>query len=130
MASTTIERSRRRPRGEAEGRLATGLPSAVRETRRALRLTQAKLAARSGLSQTQISFLEAGNLARLTVEEMGRLLDVLGIRMDLTLQRPFVAAPPFQHDAAHARVMAHVAGRLRARGWDVRLEVEIADGRS
>lgn len=93
-------------------------------------MTQAKLAGRCGLSQPQISAVEGGNLARLTVEEMGRLLDALGIRMDLTLQRPFVAAPPLQHDAAHARAIAYVAGRLRAAGWEVRLEVEISEGRS
>jgi transcriptional regulator with XRE-family HTH domain len=117
---------RRRERGEAERRLAAGLPTVVREIRRALRLTQATLARRCGLSQPQLSSFEGGDLTRLNVEELGRALDALGIRLDLGLRRPYVAAPPFQQDAAHARALAYVAGRLRAMGWDVRLEVEIA----
>jgi transcriptional regulator with XRE-family HTH domain len=93
-------------------------------------MTQADLADRCNLSQAQVSRVEAGALAWLTVEEMGRLLDALAIRMDLALHQPFVASPPLQRDAAHARCLGYAAGRLRAMGWDVRLEVEIAEGRS
>jgi transcriptional regulator with XRE-family HTH domain len=130
MIATTRAASRRRARGEAERRLLDLIPSAVRETRRSLRLTQAKLADRSGFSQPQISYFEDGDLTRRSVEELGRVLDVLGIRMELGLQRPYDAAPTFQHDAAHARTLAYAAGRLRAMGWEVRLEAEIAEGRS
>lgn len=119
-----------RRQGDAERRLALLVPTSVRETRRALHLTQAALATRIGLSQPQVSAVEGGDLGRLTVVEMGRLLDVLGVRLDLALHRPFIAGPSLQQDAAHARVLGYVAGRLRAMGWEVRLEVEIVEGRA
>jgi transcriptional regulator with XRE-family HTH domain len=120
----------RRTRGEAERRLALIIAPAIRDTRRALRRTQADLADRCGMSQSQISRAEAGALGWVTVEEVGRLLDVLGIRLDISLHRPYVTTVPFQQDAAHARALAYVARRLQAMGWEVKLEVEIVEGRA
>ena len=117
----------RRTRGEAERRLEMVIAPAIRDTRRALRITQGRLADRCGLSQSQISRVEAGKLGWVTVVEVGRLMDVLGIRLDISLQRPFVTGTPFQQDAAHARALAYVARRLQATGWEVRLEVEIVE---
>jgi transcriptional regulator with XRE-family HTH domain len=122
--------ARWRSKGEAERRLAAAIPPAIRETRRALRLTQRQLADRCGLTQSQISRLETGSLEWVTIPELGRLCDVLGMRLDLALHRPYVASPPFQHDAAHARTVAYVARRLTALDWVVHLEVEIVEGRS
>jgi transcriptional regulator with XRE-family HTH domain len=116
--------------GDISRRLGLLIPGSVRETRLALRLTQTQVGQRCGLSQPQISWLERGDLTRVTVHELGRLLDALGIRLDIELQRPFVAAPPLQQDAGHARALAYVGGRIRPMGWEVRLEVEIAEGRA
>lgn len=57
------------------------------------------------------------------------LLDALGIRIDLGLRPPHLEDRRRQADPAHARCCAYVARRLAAQGWDVRLEVEIANGR-
>lgn len=127
---TTGMEGGRKTKGEAERRFALTIPPAIRDTRRALRMTQMQLANGSDRSQSQLSRIEAGKLEWLTLAEAGRLLDRLGIRMDLALQRPFVAAAPFQQDAAHARVIAYVCRRLEVMGWQVRVEVEIVEGRS
>jgi transcriptional regulator with XRE-family HTH domain len=120
----------RRSQGDAERRFALTIPTTVREARRSARLTQEQLGDRCGLSQSQISRLEAGKIESVTLAEAARVLDALGIRADLALRRPFVAEVPFQHDAAHARTLAYVVRRLIGMGWQVRVEVEIADPRS
>jgi len=116
---------RRRTKGEAERRFMLTIPVAVRDTRRAIGWTQAHLASRADVSQASVSRFESGDIDRLSLGEAGRLLDALGIRADLALAKPHIVSAPPQHDAAHARCVAYTAGRLRAMGFDVRLEVEI-----
>jgi transcriptional regulator with XRE-family HTH domain len=116
---------RRRAKGEAERRFMLTVPVAVRDTRRAIGWTQAHLGDRVGVSQASVSRFESGDIDRLTLGEVGRLLDVLAVRADLALTKPHIVSSPLQRDAAHARCVAYAAGRLRAMGWDVRLEVEI-----
>jgi len=116
--------------GDAERRLAAVIPQAVRDVRRAQRLTQAELARRCQMSQSQISRVESGGLAWLTVQEAGRLLDTLGIQIDIAARQPHVVVRPFQQDAAHARTLGYVVRRLATHGWEVRTEVEFVDGRA
>ena len=106
------------------------VPPAVRDTRRATGLTQAQLASRAEMSQSRVSQFESGDIDCVSVGEAGRLLDVLGIRTEVAFVRPYVVSGPRQRDAAHARCVAYAAGRLRAMGFDVRLEVEIHGDRS
>lgn len=106
------------------------LPPAVLETRRRLGWTQAALGTRSGVSQSQVSRFEAGRVEVLSLSTAGRFLDSMGIRASLTLDHPLVARPDRQRDAAHARCVPYVAGRIARMGWDVRREVEIHHGRS
>jgi transcriptional regulator with XRE-family HTH domain len=120
----------RRERGDAERALSAVLPSTVRLTRRALRWTQRQLAERCDMTQSQVSRFESGQIDVVTLGEAGRLVDALGIRLELVVHRPFVAGAPVQRDAAHARCVAYVAGRLAAMGWDIRREVEISGGQS
>jgi hypothetical protein len=121
---------RRRHRGEAERKMLLTIPPAVRDTRRAIGWTHAQLSVRTDISQSRISRFESGAIDCVSLAEAGRLLDVLRIRAELAVARPHVASGPWQRDAAHARCVAYAAGRLRAMGFDVRLEVEILDFRS
>ena len=77
------------------------------------------------MSQASLSRFESGDIDRLSLRAAGRLLDVLGVRADLALAKPHILSSPLQRDAAHARCVAYAAGRLRAMGFDARLEVEI-----
>ena len=120
----------RRSRGEVERLFATMLPPAVARMRRQLGWTQKDLGARSGISQPRLSRFEAGRIEVTSLSETGRLLDSLGIRVQLRLDDPLVARSDRQHDLAHARCLAYVAGRVAKEGWDVRREVEIHHGRS
>lgn len=121
---------RRRHRGEAERKLLLTIPPAVRDTRRAIGWTQAQLGVRTEVSQSRVSRFESGDIDCLSLAEAGRVLDVLRIRAELAVVRPQVVSGPMQRDAAHARCVAFAAGRLRAMGFDVRLEVEIEGIRS
>lgn len=106
------------------------LPPAVVETRRRLGWTQAELGTRSGVSQSQVSRFEAGRIEVVSLSTAARFLDSMGIRASLTLDHPLVARSDRQRDAAHARCLAYVAGRIARMGWEVRREVEIHHGRS
>jgi transcriptional regulator with XRE-family HTH domain len=119
---------RRRP-GDVERRLKAATPAAVRDTRLALGWSQARLAQRAGLTQSQVSRFETGRIEWVTLEEAARLLDVLGVRLDFALRRPYIANAPQQHDAAHAPCVGYASRRLTGLGWQVRQEIEI-EGRS
>jgi hypothetical protein len=106
------------------------LPPALLETRRRLGWTQAGLGARSGVSQSQVSRFEAGRIDVVSLSTTARFLDSMGIRASLTLDHPLVARSDRQRDAAHARCLSYVAGRVARMGWEVRREVEIHHGRS
>jgi transcriptional regulator with XRE-family HTH domain len=90
--------------------------------------SQAKLAARAGTSQSSVSRVEAGD-PTVALRTVFDLVDAPGIRIDLELHPPHLEDRRRQVDPAHARACAFVARRLAAQGWDVRLEVEIGDGR-
>lgn len=90
--------------------------------------SQAKLARRGRTSQSSVSRIEATDPA-VALQTMCDLLDALGIRINLELRPPHLEDRRRQADPAHARGCAYVARRLSARGWEVRLEVEIGDGR-
>ena len=122
--------ARGRSIGSAERRLGAVVPPAVRDVRRALRTTQAELGRRCGTSQSSISRLEGGHLSSVSLETFGRLLDSLGIELDIAVRQPTIMARPFQEDAAHARTLGYVARRLTGSGWLVRTEVEVAEGRA
>lgn len=96
----------------------------------ALGWTQDVLGARAHVSQSQVSRLEMGDFEAISVAEMTAVLDILDVRVALTLESPFIARPGFVRDAAHAHCVAYVAGRLERAGWEVRLEVEVREARS
>lgn len=100
----------------------------VKATRTAMGWSQAKLAARVGTSQSSVSRVEAGD-PTVALQTVFDLVDALGIRTDLELRPPYLEDRRHQTDPAHARACAYVARRLATDGWDVRLEVEIGEGR-
>ena len=78
--------SKRETIGEAPFRVytAASLGAAIKHYRREARLTQAELAARSGLNRTYLSDLERGK----ETEQLRRLLRVLrGLGVRMTLQK-------------------------------------------
>ena len=94
----------------------------VRALRRRRGWTQAECAKRAGLHRSTWSFLERGQLDRLTVSTVRRCLAVLEIRLEL---RPLWRGPELDRllDAVHASLEAAWAERLRRWNWDVRVEV-------
>lgn len=121
---------KRRPPGEARRAFSLQVPAIARRTRKALGWTQQMLALKANVSQSQVSRLESGDLEAVSIHELTAILDALDVAVTLTLESPFIARPRFVKDAAHARCVAHVAGRLERAGWEVRLEVEVQAGRS
>jgi HTH-type transcriptional regulator/antitoxin HipB len=67
------------------------LAAALRSRRKALKLTQAEVAARTGLSQNRLSELEKAP-EELSVKQLMQLLSVLGL--ELILQARGAKAPP------------------------------------
>lgn len=100
----------------------------VRATRTTMGWSQTRLARRAGTSQSSVSRIEATD-AGLALGTMFDLIDALGIRIDLELHPPHLEDRRRQADPAHARACAYVARRLMSQGWDVRLEIEIGEGR-
>lgn len=84
------------------------IASAVRARRDEMGLSQEKLARLSGLSRTTVNRLEQGTIEDLSVNRASRLLDVLGINLQVATGRSSVAKPasmsPLQRAAATASV--------------------------
>jgi DNA-binding XRE family transcriptional regulator len=106
------------------------LARTVRDVRLALGWSQRELARRSEIAQSTVCRIERAVLDDLTFDTAALILDVLGVRVSLVLQAPFIADRGWQRDAGHARCLAYVARRLRRLGWTVVTEVEIVTGSS
>jgi hypothetical protein len=59
----------------------------------------------------------------------GAALELLGIRFSMDANPIGLAGRREQADAVHARCCAYVVGQLARRGWQIRVEVEIGEGR-
>ena len=94
--------------------IAANLGRDLRATRRLRRLTQAQLADRVGLSQAEISSLEAGNGARTSLETW--------VAIGMALRRPVAigftrdSVQPL-NDAGHLAAQELVARIATAAGW-------------
>jgi transcriptional regulator with XRE-family HTH domain len=93
-----------------------------RMLRKRLKLSQAQLGARCGLSQQAVSLVERGHGARLSGAALRRLFGALDARWE-----PVVSWRGGDLDrlldARHARIAGLVVSRLRALGWQVDVEV-------
>jgi transcriptional regulator with XRE-family HTH domain len=103
---------------------------AVFELRTALGWSQAELARRAGVSQSLVSAVETGRFGSLTFQTAVRLLEAMGARLTVAVDRPYLGERGMQRDAAHARCVGHVERRLAAAGWKVAREVEVGGNRS
>ncbi|HEY7599083.1 MAG TPA: helix-turn-helix transcriptional regulator [Candidatus Limnocylindrales bacterium] len=98
----------------------------IRTTREALGWSLRELGRRAGVSASQVCRIENDQVEGLSFEVAARLLSALGVKVEIGFQRPAVLGDVRQRDAAHARCVAFVAGRLRRLAWLVETEVLIA----
>jgi transcriptional regulator with XRE-family HTH domain len=103
------------------------LGRAVRAVRRQHRWTQAVVAARSGLSTSSVSRIEAGNFLRMPFGSVLAVASVLEIQLDL-VPRWRAEALDRLLDAAHAQLVETLVSRYRLAGWEVAVEVSFAIG--
>lgn len=106
----------RRRNAEQLGRLG----GAIRAARQRRRWTQARLGARSGLSQTTISDLELGRGGGHTVDTWQRMAVALGITLRIDLSRDPNEEPV---DAGHLRIQELVMRTAKPAGYVRRFEL-------
>jgi transcriptional regulator with XRE-family HTH domain len=116
----------RGPTGESVG---SRIGSSVKSTRQAFGWTEREFAGRLGTNQAAVQRLEAGRQLHLDVRLATAALDLLGIRLTIDANPIGLAGRREQHDLVHARCSGYVARQLKQRGWEVRTEVEIGEGR-
>ena len=109
--------------------LATELGREIRRTRQALRWTQRELAVRAGVSQSTVSRVERGLVANFDLEVVGRIVDVLGMRVRLTAELPILLGQPRQRDVGHSAGIGYIARHLRGSESQVATEMEVGEGR-
>jgi transcriptional regulator with XRE-family HTH domain len=102
---------------------------AVRESRRARRWTQRRLATDVGLAQSHVARIETGRVPDVTLRTAARLLEAAGGRLDVRFVGAVRTGATTQRDRAHASCVAYVARRLETAGFQVATEVEIGEGR-
>lgn len=93
-----------------------------RRLRQRAQLTQRALSEMSGVPRWKIGDLEAGKLARLRFDEVGRCLSALGAQLEVRAVYRGAAADRLL-DEGHAALVARIVEALRALGWEVRVEV-------
>jgi transcriptional regulator with XRE-family HTH domain len=102
----------------------------VKSLRTTIGWSQRELGRRAGVSQSMVCLVERGSLPDLTFSTAAALLNAMGGRLVIDVAAPYLGDRERQRDPAHARLSAHVVGRLRRAGWEVRGEVEVGGDRS
>jgi transcriptional regulator with XRE-family HTH domain len=108
--------------------LSVSLGRIFRGRRVELDLSQAAVASSVGIARSHYSAIEAGK-ANPSVGLVDRIVEALGLRLDVAAVPVVVVAGPIVRDALHARCSGYVQRRLEAAGWKVLREVEVSDGR-
>ena len=62
----------------------------IKTLRKEKKLSQVELAKKSGISRATLSKLENGNLTKISVATLDRVLGVLGFTIDIKPKNPFV----------------------------------------
>ena len=100
----------------------------VRTLRRRLGWRQADLARRARVSQQTVSLIETGQLRRVSIATLERVLMELEAELDVAVRWRGGELDRLL-DEAHATVSGSLAAYLDARGWIVRVETTYALGR-
>ncbi len=115
--------------GPTERDLGPRLASVIRTTRRSLGWSIHELGHRAGVAPAQVSRIERGEARHGHVDDAARLLDVLGVRLDVAIRPPVLLGDPGQRDTAHARVIAYATRHLEREGIVTEREVPIGADR-
>jgi transcriptional regulator with XRE-family HTH domain len=115
--------------GPVERDMGPRLASVIHSTRRALGWSIHELGHRAGVAPAQISRIERGEARHGHIDDVARLADALGVRLDVVIRPPVLMEPPDQHDAAHARVVAYATRHLGRAGIVIEREVPIGADR-
>jgi len=102
----------------------------VQSLRTTIGWSQRELGRRAGVSQSMVCLVELGSLPDLTFSTAATLVGAMGGRLSVDVDAPYLGDRERQRDPAHAALSAHIIGRLRRAGWDVRTEVEVGADRS
>ena len=94
----------------------------LRALRRERSLRQVDVASAAGVSQSLISLIERGHLARLSIDIVRRVFATVEGRFEGVVSWRGGAIDRLL-DERHAKLVGSVAGDLRAMGWQVELEV-------
>jgi transcriptional regulator with XRE-family HTH domain len=114
-------RERLADRGAARGRaIVADLARELRDARLDRGLSQEAVARAAGLSAPQVSRIERGAAPAASIEQVARLLAVVGLELSA---RAYPAGPPLR-DAAHVALLGRFRARLH-RSLDWRTEVPL-----
>lgn len=115
--------------GQTELFLARFIGTAIRDGRRRLGLSQRDLSNLAGVPQSTISRLESGLPTAVSLARVGRLLDRLECRLEVSVRPPLVVGGPSERDAVHARILRYVERWLRRLRFETAREVPIGADR-
>ena len=115
--------------GPVEASLGPRIAELISTTHRLLGLSEDELGRRVGVSRSQVSRMIHGHRGHGRIDDAARMLDALGVRLEVAVQPPVLVGAPSQRDAAHARVLAYASRRLEMAGLTVAREVPIGADR-
>lgn len=109
--------------------LADLIGGTIRSVRVGLHWSERELARRLETSQRAIQRLESGRLTRIDADLETQAMRLLGIRISVDANVPALAGRSEQRDIVHGWCASYLTRVLRRRGWEVRGEVEVGQGR-
>jgi transcriptional regulator with XRE-family HTH domain len=115
--------------GPVEVTLGPQIADLIETTRRQIGWSEEELGRRACVPRSQVSRMVNGHRGHGRIDDAARLLDALGVRVELGVRPPALIGARSQRDAAHARVIAHAARRLEQSGMRLAREVPIGGDR-
>lgn len=115
--------------GPVETTLGPRIAELISSTRGQLGWSEDELGRRTGVSRSQVSRMIHGHRGHGRIDDAARMLDAMGVRLELTVRPPALVGAPSQRDAAHARVLAYASRHLERAGLTVVREVPIGADR-